>query len=169
MIFSMIDLHTHSSASDGKLSPADSARYAVSHNLTVWALTDHDTVSGLHEAALVCKEAGITFVPGIEITVEWPTGEFHLLGQGLTHCSPELAEVIDGLQESRSERNERIIEKMAADGIYTSQDELKAIFGVSQLGRPHFADFLVQKGVVRKRQDAFDKYLAQGQIGRAHV
>ncbi|MCR5725672.1 MAG: PHP domain-containing protein [Treponema sp.] len=164
----MIDLHSHSSASDGKLSPTDSARYAAEHNMTVWALTDHDTVAGLHDAAVACKEAGIVFVPGIEITVEWPTGEFHLLGHGLTHCSPELQAVIDQLKESRSNRNEIIIEKMAQDGIHTSQEELMALFGVSQLGRPHFADFLVQRGVVKRRQDAFDKYLAQGRPWFTH-
>lgn len=164
----MIDLHSHSSASDGLLSPADSARYAIDHALRVWALTDHDSVSGLHEAAVVCKTADIVFVPGIEITVAWPNGEFHLLGHGLTHCSPELTVLIDGLQQSRSERNEHIIEKMHEAGIRTSQDELKALFGVSQLGRPHFADFLVRQGIVKNRQAAFDKYLAQGRPWFVH-
>lgn len=164
----MIDLHSHSAASDGKLSPADSARYAASHNIQVWALTDHDTVAGLHEAAVACKQEKITFVPGIEITVDWPTGEFHLLGQGLTHCSSELSSLISDLQQSRSQRNEQIIENMAAEGIYTSQEELKAHFGISQLGRPHFADFLVEKGIVKNRQLAFDKYLAQGRPWFVH-
>ena len=164
----MIDLHTHSSASDGKLSPVDSARYAAAHNVTVWALTDHDTTDGLHEAAVACNEQGITFVPGIEITVDWPTGEFHLLGHGLSHCSTELSSLIDHLQQSRSERNEQIIAHMAEAGIHTTQAELKSIFGVKQLGRPHFADFLVQKGVVKNRQLAFDKYLAQGRPWFVH-
>ena len=79
----MIDLHSHSSASDGILSPADSARYAAEKNLKAWALTDHDTVNGLCAAAKVCLESNMIFVPGIEINVRWPTGEFHLLGLGL--------------------------------------------------------------------------------------
>lgn len=79
----MIDLHSHSSASDGLLSPADSAFYAAEKGLTTWALTDHDTVDGLKDAAKVCMETGVNFVPGIEITIAWPTGEFHLLGLGL--------------------------------------------------------------------------------------
>lgn len=164
----MIDLHSHSSASDGKLSPADSAAYAAAHNVSVWALTDHDTVSGLHDAACACKDLGIVFVPGIEITVNWPTGEFHLLGHGLTHCAPALASVIDTLQQSRNERNEHIVEKMAESGIHTSQDALKAFFGVSQLGRPHFADYLVHVKAVKTRQAAFDKYLGQGRPWFVH-
>lgn len=158
----MIDLHSHSTASDGKKSPADSARYAVEKNLKVWALTDHDTVAGLHDAALVCRECGLTFVPGIEITVNWPTGEFHLLGLGLTSSSDELKSLISELKASRDERNQHIIEKMAEDGIHTSMEELKAFCGVEQLGRPHFADYLVHKKIVKNRQAAFDKYLAQG-------
>lgn len=158
----MIDLHSHSTASDGRASPADAARYAAEKELTVWALTDHDTVAGLHEAAEVCRKTGVVFVPAIEITVHWPTGEFHLLGHGLTHCSAELADVIAELKESRDERNAYIIEKMAEDGIHVTAEELKAHFGVAQLGRPHFADYLVHIGVVKTRQAAFDKYLAQG-------
>ena len=158
----MIDLHSHSNASDGRKSPADSARYAAEKNLSVWALTDHDTVAGLHEAALACQETGVVFVPGIEITINWPNGEFHLLGQGLSHCSEELADLVAELKESRDERNDHIIEKMAEDGIQTTAEEIKAFCGVEQLGRPHFADYLVHRGVVKTRQAAFDKYLAQG-------
>ena len=164
----MIDLHSHSSASDGTLSPAASAAYAADHNVTVWALTDHDTVAGLHDAAVVCKERGITFVPGIELTVDWPTGEFHLLGLGLERCSAELGAVIDDLRQSRSERNEHIIQKMAEAGVHTTQEALMAHFGVQQLGRPHFADYLVHAGVVKRRQDAFDRFLGQGRPWFVH-
>ncbi|MDE6349500.1 MAG: PHP domain-containing protein, partial [Treponemataceae bacterium] len=113
----MIDLHSHSTASDGTSSPAEAARYAAEKGLSVWALTDHDTVAGLPEAAAVCRETGVVFVPGIEITVRWPTGEMHLLGHGLTHCSPELTALIAVLKKNRDERNRIIIEKMAEDGV----------------------------------------------------
>ncbi|MBQ6780745.1 MAG: PHP domain-containing protein [Treponema sp.] len=158
----MIDLHSHSNASDGRKSPADSARYAAEKKLSVWALTDHDTVAGLHEAAVACKEADVIFVPGIEITVNWQPGDFHLLGHGLTHCSSELTHLIEKLKESRDERNDHILEKMAEDGIHATTEEIKAFCGVEQLGRPHFADYLVYRGVVKNRQAAFDSYLAQG-------
>lgn len=164
----MIDLHTHSTASDGLLSPTAATQYAASRNITVWALTDHDTVGGLHEAAIACKNAGITFVPGIEITVDWPTGEFHLLGLGLTHCASELRRLLAELRRNRDARNEHIITKMAESGYMTSQAELKALFGIEQLGRPHFADYLVRIGAVKRRQEAFDRYLGQGRPWFVH-
>lgn len=164
----MIDLHSHSNASDGKKTPADSARYAAEKNLKVWALTDHDTFAGLHDAAAVCRETGVVFVPGIEITVNWPTGEFHLLGLGLKHRSAELTELVAELKESRDERNNHIIEKMAEEGIHATVEDLKAFCGVEQLGRPHFADYLVHIGLVKNRQAAFDKYLAQGRPWFVH-
>ena len=164
----MIDLHSHSNASDGKKTPADSARYAAEKNLKVWALTDHDTFAGLHDAAAVCRETGVVFVPGIEITVNWPTGEFHLLGLGLKQRSAELTELVAELKESRDERNNHIIEKMAEEGIHATVEDLKAFCGVEQLGRPHFADYLVHIGLVKNRQAAFDRYLAQGRPWFVH-
>ncbi len=158
----MIDLHSHSTASDGQLSPADSARYAASKNLTVWALTDHDTVSGLAEAGAAAREAGITFVPGVELNIEWPTGEFHLLGLGLKKCSPALAAVTGRLQADRKVRNQQIVEKMNADGVNVTLQEITDHFHTEVLGRPHFADYLVYLKKVKRRQDAFDRYLAKG-------
>ncbi len=158
----MIDLHTHSSASDGLLSPRESAFYAAEKKLTTWALTDHDTVAGLKEAAKACSERGINFIPGIEITIAWPTGEFHLLGLGLKKCSDELKNVIEYLYNDRHERNQQIIKKMNDDGYNFTLDEVEKSFTSSQIGRPHFADFLVKKGIVKNRQDAFNRFFAKG-------
>ena len=158
----MIDLHTHSTASDGILSPSESALYAYKKNLTVWALTDHDTVDGLYDAAKVCAEKGITFVPGIEINIAWPTGEFHLLGLGLKKKSDELKSVIEFLTEDRHKRNEQIVERMNKDGIKCTLKDIESSFSASQIGRPHFADFIVKKGIVRTRQDAFNRFLSKG-------
>ncbi len=158
----MIDLHSHSSASDGNMSPAQSALYAIEKGLKVWALTDHDTVAGLSEAAKTCYGKDIIFVPGIEINIQWPTGEFHLLGHGLTHISPELQDVINYLTDDRRNRNLQIIDKMAQDGVYVTLDELEEKYHTKQIGRPHFASWLVDTGKVKRRQDAFDKYLAKG-------
>lgn len=159
----MIDLHSHSSASDGLLSPADSARYAAEKNLTTWALTDHDTVDGLYDAAKVCLETGVNFVPGIEITIAWQTGEFHLLGLGLRQKSEELRDVIEYSTNERRERNLQIVQKMNADGYDFTLEQIEASFTASQIGRPHFADFLVKQGIVRNRQEAFDRFLGRGQ------
>jgi predicted metal-dependent phosphoesterase TrpH len=158
----MIDLHSHSTASDGLLSPADSARYAASCGLSVWALTDHDTVSGLAEADAAANSAGVTFVPGIELNIEWPTGEFHLLGLGLKQCSQQLESVIARLQSDRTARNEQIVEKMNADGVPVTLKEIQDFFHTQLLGRPHFAEYLVFLKKVKRRQDAFDRYLAKG-------
>ncbi len=159
----MIDLHSHSASSDGLLPAGDAARYACDKGLSVWALTDHDTVAGLKDAAQVCRERGVTFVPGIEITVDWPTGEFHLLGLGLTHCSEEMTELIEELTQARVDRNLQILDKMKKDlNLEVSLEELRRKFGCAQIGRPHIASYLVEKGIVKNRQVAFDKYLAQG-------
>ncbi|WP_191016795.1 PHP domain-containing protein [Treponema zioleckii] len=155
----MIDLHTHSSASDGMMAPAEAAQYAIDRKLDVWALTDHDTVDGLYDAAKVCSQNEIIFVPGIEITIAWPTGEFHLLGHGLRCLSPELRDVIKYLTEERHERNQQIVNKMNEDGIEVTLSEIESMFGESQIGRPHFASFLLKIGKVKSRQEAFDRYL----------
>ena len=160
----MIDLHSHSSASDGICSPQKAAEYAIQKNLKVWALTDHDTVEGLSEAARTCaeSESEIIFVPGIEINVSWPTGEFHLLGLGLRKYSEELKDVVANLTESRRRRNQEIVERMNKDGIEVTLEEIESQFSESQIGRPHFAGYLMQIGKVRHRQEAFDRFLGKG-------
>ena len=160
----MIDLHSHSSASDGVFSPKEAAEYAIEKNLKVWALTDHDTVDGLYEAANVCakSESGIIFLPGIEINVRWPSGEFHLLGMGLRRYSQDLQDLVTDLTECRRKRNQEIIEKMNQDGIDVSLEEIEGMFKESQIGRPHFASYLIKIGKVKHRQDAFDRYLGKG-------
>lgn len=161
----MIDLHTHSTASDGELAPAQLVSLAKESGVTVLALTDHDTTAGIEEAAAAAKDAGITFVPGIELNISWPTGEFHLLGLGLKTISTELSSIIGGLQEERKVRNKKIIRNMAEAGFPVSYDEFVEIMGgaeqESTLGRPHLAAYLVKKGVVKKTQIAFDKFLGK--------
>lgn len=158
----MIDLHTHSTSSDGTYSPSDLVKLAASKGLEVMALTDHDTVSGLEEAQREAVDQGITFVPGIEITIGWPTGEFHLLGLGLTHKSPELEKITDYLHEERINRNKKMISLLKGHGVDLSYDELTERFGTGNIGRPHFAQIMTEKGYVRQRQEAFDRYFAVG-------
>lgn len=158
----MIDLHTHSTASDGTFSPERLIEYAAEKNIKAIALTDHDTVDGICSAQAKAKELGLEFVPGIEISIQWPTGEFHLLGMGLQTASRELLELIEFLREERHSRNQKIIEKLNANGINVSYDEVKAVAGSETIGRPHFADVLLKKGIVKNRQMAFDLYFAKG-------
>ena len=95
----MIDLHTHSNCSDGDLSPEELIEFAYQKKIEVLALTDHDTLSGLERASSAAKKVGIEFVKGIEIGIEWPSGEFHLLGYGLSRISSSLEELIETLQK----------------------------------------------------------------------
>ncbi len=158
----MIDLHSHSTASDGTFSPREAAIYAAEKKLKVWALTDHDTVAGLFDAAKACLSTNMIFVPGIEINVRWPTGEFHLLGMGLKTYSQQLKDLIEDLTESRKVRNQEIIRHMNEDGINVTLEQIESSFSASQIGRPHFATYLTKIGKVKHRQEAFDRYLGKG-------
>ena len=158
----MIDLHSHSTASDGNLTPTDLIRKAKERGVTVLALTDHDTTAGLAEASTAALSEGITFVPGIELNITWPKGEFHLLGLGLTHTHENLQSIITELKEQRANRNKNIIQKLKQDGFPISQEGLQTEFPNSTLGRPHIAAYLVKIGVCKTVQQAFDQYLGKG-------
>ena len=158
----MIDLHVHTTASDGQFSPSQIIQMAVDKGLSRIAITDHDTAAGLEEAKAAAQELKINFVAGTELNISFPTGEFHLLGLGFTHISPSLNEIFEDLVKSRQERNETIISKMQKDGVQISLEEVQKDYPDTILGRPHFAAELVKKKVVKNRQMAFDKYLAKG-------
>ena len=158
----MVDLHTHSNISDGILNPIGLISYAVEQNLSAIALTDHDSTDGIDAAAKQAKLKGIDFIPGVELTISWPTGEFHLLGLGIKRVSVRLAEITEILQKNRIERNRQIILKMQENGFNVSYEELVASVETKCIGRPHFAEYLVKKKLVRNRQDAFNKYIAKG-------
>ncbi len=164
----MIDLHTHSTASDGSLSPADLVARAREKGVTVLALTDHDTTAGLAEAAHAAKAQGITLVPGIELNITWPAGEFHLLGLGLTHTHPRLQHIIKDLVEQRKSRNKNIIRKLQQDGFDIDEDRLQKAFPQATLGRPHIAAQLVKTGACKTVQQAFDRYLGKGRPYYTH-
>ena len=158
----MIDLHVHTTASDGQYTPTQIIEKASDKNIGVIAVTDHDTVAGIQEGAAAAKEHGITFVPGVELNISYPTGEFHLLGLGFKHISPSLTEILDNLVKNRELRNVQIIEKMREAGVDITLDEMRTDFPDTVLGRPHFAAELVKKKVVKTRQQAFDRFLAKG-------
>ena len=158
----MIDLHVHTTASDGQYSPSQIIQMAAKMGINTIAITDHDTVAGLEEARIEAEKLGINFVPGIEMNINGSRGEFHLLGLGLERISDSLQTAIDNLQKNRVIRNEKMIEKMRADGVNITLEEVIEHFPDTVIGRPHFAAMLVEKGIVRKRQQAFDKYLAKG-------
>lgn len=158
----MIDLHTHSTASDGTFSPGDLVNKAVSQKLKVLAITDHDTVAGLEEATKAAQNQDIIFIPGIELNIQWPTGEFHLLGLGLKQVSDDLNSIITYLQRQRETRNQKIVELLNKDGFEMTMTELIDRFETESIGRPHIAQMMVEKGYVKQRQQAFDNFLGKG-------
>jgi predicted metal-dependent phosphoesterase TrpH len=167
----MIDLHTHSAASDGDLSPGALIEDAARRGLSALALTDHDTITGLDEAKKAALRAGITFIPGIELQIEWNRqgagesgGEFHLLGLGIKNPSPAFLEALDELARSRENRNLEIIERMRETGIEVNYDEIQALSGGQSVGRPHFATLLVNRNIAKNREQAFSRYLGQGKL-----
>lgn len=158
----MIDLHVHTTASDGQYTPTEIIEKAASKNISLMAITDHDTVAGLEEGKIAAKNNNITLIPGTEININFPTGEFHLLGLGFTHITPSLQAIFDKLVQDRNTRNIQIVEKMKAAGIDISIEEIQSDFPNTIIGRPHFAAELQKKGIVKTRQQAFDQYLAKG-------
>ena len=158
----MIDLHSHSTASDGQYSPSELIEKAYKRGLSVIALTDHDTIKGLEEAEKKAKELSITFVPGIEINIHRPGSEFHLLGLGINRQSNSLLKLTEKLKQNRLERNIQIIQKLNENGINISLEEIKKEYPRESLGRPQIAEFLYTHGFVKNVQQAFDKFLTRG-------
>jgi len=158
----MVDLHTHSTASDGSYSPEELVKLAKEAGLLAIALTDHDTVDGLPLAKKTAQDIGINFVCGVEISVKFEgKGHFHLLGYFKSPEVPELSGVLKKLHEARAKRNERMIEKLNELGVDISMEELREV-AKGEIGRPHIAKLLVAKGVVKSFEEAFDKYLKKG-------
>lgn len=157
-----VDLHTHSRVSDGSETPTRVVELAAACRLTAVALTDHDTLDGLEEAAAAADRAGVSFVPGAELSVTWPSGAMHLLTYGITPGSGPLQDRLTELQAGRSARNSEIVEAFRAMGIEVTLDEVLTEASGGTVGRPHIAAVLMRKGVVASVAEAFDAYLAEG-------
>jgi len=157
-----IDLHTHSTASDGTQSPAQVVASAAEAGLDVVALTDHDTTSGWDEAAASARRHGIALVGGIEISCQHDGISIHLLGYLQDPASPGLLAELDRSRESRQTRARRIVERLSADVPLRWDDVLEQIEPGATIGRPHIADAMVAKGIVSSRTEAFDTYLDRG-------
>ncbi len=159
----LIDLHAHTTASDGSFTPAQLVQAAAAAGLKAIAVTDHDTVDGLAEALATGLSAGIEVVPGVEISVQGgPTGALHMLGLWVDHRVEELAGGLKRLQAARAERNPQIAAKLNGLGIPLTMAEVEAHAGGGQVGRPHFAQALIARKVVGDRGEAFARFLAAG-------
>ena len=158
----MIDLHVHSTASDGSLTPRELVYYAAEKQLSAIDLTDHDTVSGLAEAMATSHHAGIELIPGVEMSCVWEGTEIHILGYFADTGSSALQEGLSWFRRMRDERNETILDNLAEDGILLTEEELRAGDPDTVITRAHFARLLIEKGYVRDRKEAFAGYLAYG-------
>ncbi|MCU0578365.1 MAG: PHP domain-containing protein [Desulfobacterota bacterium] len=157
----LIDLHTHSSASDGTLRPRELVEYAVKKGAAAIALTDHDTIEGLPEALQAAREKGFELVPGLEISADYPGGTMHILGYFIDPDDPVLGRELSRLQEARRERNPKIIAKLQQLGIPVTFDQVRAL-APGQVGRPHIAQAMLQIGAVKTLDEAFKKFLTKG-------
>jgi predicted metal-dependent phosphoesterase TrpH len=157
------DLHNHSTASDGLLSPTQLIELAARTGVDAIALTDHDTTAGLEEADRAARAARLAFVPGVEISVSWGGTTLHIVGLRVDPASPVLAAGLDSIREGRFGRAQRIAAELERLGIPgTLEGALELAGNEAKLSRSHFARHLARAGRVRDAQAAFDKYLAQG-------
>lgn len=162
----LIDLHSHSTASDGTDSPAELVAKAKTAGLAALALTDHDTIGGLHEAQSAAGACGMELIRGCEISTSGKYGRMHIVGLWLPENCQPLEDFLNHLRERRGARNEIIIRKFQENGVSITLDEVQAKASGS-VGRPHFAAVLLEKGYVKNRQEAFDQWL--GSKGKAYV
>jgi len=159
---SRIDLHLHTTYSDGSLPPTEVLGLAQKAGVSALAITDHDIVDGIPEAIEAGAHLGIEVIPGIEISSRYGESELHMLGYFLDWKDSSLSSRLVQLRASRHRRNPRIIEKLNELGLDLTYEEVKALAGTESIGRPHIARVLMVKGYVRSAKEAFDRYLAEG-------
>jgi predicted metal-dependent phosphoesterase TrpH len=167
-----IDLHIHSTASDGSLTPADIIDQAQKLELAAIAITDHDSVNGSKEALQIGIPPSLRFLTGVEISAAHPpffpgSGSFHILGYAIHLDNRDLNQALSKLQDARKNRNPEILKRLNKLGFRISLEEVNQEVGEGQLGRPHIAYAMLKKGFVASINEAFDKYL--GNAGPAYV
>lgn len=154
-----IDLHTHSTQSDGTLSPTELVRHAAACHLTAFALTDHDTTDGLAEAFAAAADYSIKVIPGIEFSTEYHDQDIHILALDPDWKHPDFQAKLQDCREERARRNQKMIDLMAADGIDISYDKMLAAFPRLPWTRTHFGRYLADHGYVKNLWDAFDTHI----------
>ncbi len=152
------DLHTPSTASDGQYTPTQLVEKAKATGIQVMALTDHDTLDGLAEAAEAGKNVGLTVLRGVELGAK-EHKNLHLLGYGFSQAAPQLSKLCQTMRDSRDERKYRIVDFLAEKGLPVSLEEVEALAGSGLVARPHFARVMVAHGYVKDTREAFDRYL----------
>jgi predicted metal-dependent phosphoesterase TrpH len=160
------DLHCHSTCSDGLVTPADVVRRAAARGVNVLALTDHDDVAGLDEAADAARSARLAFVPGAELSVSWDEHTIHVVALGVDASEPTLVTGLASIRSGRDARARRIADALEKAGIAGAWDgAMRYVTSQRLISRAHFARFLVDAGHVRDMKDVFRRYLAPGLPG----
>jgi len=168
VIVSKVDLHLHSTASDGRFSPEEIVRKSAEQGLTVIALADHDTVDGVAPALAAAKAfPGLKVIPAVEISTYAPRGEVHILGYFIDYTSQELKVRLKRMRSGRRERAQRMIAKLKDLDLPISWQRVQEIAGTGSIGRPHIAQAMLEKGYVASLGEVFTEYLGRG--GPAYV
>lgn len=160
------DLHSHSTVSDGTLSPRELVLRAAAQGVERFALTDHDELGGLADAAATAAEIGLDFVPGVEVSVTWAGRTVHVVGLGIDPANEQLCDGLATVRSGRTERARRMADGLAAAGIEGAfEGALKHVVNAELVSRTHFARFLVERGVCRDTREVFTRYLVDGKPG----
>ena len=157
----VVDLHSHTTCSDGRVAPRDLVRLAKAQGVHVLAVTDHDTVEAIPECLEEARAQGVRVIPGIEMSSRFEGHDVHVLGYGLDHRAPALLKRLGELHEGRRARVGKICEKLQALGVALEPAEVLKEAGGKSVGRKHVARALLRKGLVRSLDDAFNQYLGQ--------
>lgn len=159
-----VDLHTHSTSSDGTFTPSELAAYAARKGLAAFALTDHDTTDGLAEAEAAAAEHGIEFVPGIEFSTDYDGHDIHIVGLDIDRTQKDLTERLQAFRQNRDARNEEMLELLrTVGGFAITMEDLRRSYGQDTvITRAHFGRWLFEHGCVKSISEAFDRYLGDG-------
>ncbi len=165
---SKVDLHIHTTISDGRFSPAEVVGKAAELGLAIIALTDHDTVDGISPALEAAKKfPQLKIIPAVEVSTDVPSGEVHVLGYFIDYTSQELAEELVRFRDSRERRAQGMVAKLAGLGIQIDWQRVREIAGDGSIARPHIAQAMLEKGYISSIKEAFDKYITRD--GPAYV
>lgn len=157
-----IDLHVHSTASDGTLTPAELVAEAKKADLSAFALTDHDTVAGIAEAKKEANNYDIELIPGVELSTEYKEKEVHMVGLFLDETNPDLLSHLEKFRDNRDNRNQKMYIKLQEAGFPVTEEALRAMFPDAVLTRAHIARFLLEHGYIKTISEAFEKYIGDG-------
>jgi predicted metal-dependent phosphoesterase TrpH len=157
-----LDLHLHSTVSDGRLSPSELVRFAYGHGVTTMALSDHDSTDGVDDARQVGASLGMQVIPAIELSTDLPGASIHILGLFLDHHDPAFQTTIRGFRETRLTRAEQMVDALSRIGAPIKLERVFEIAGEGSVGRPHVAQALLEAGHIQTIDEAFDRFIGRG-------